>query len=299
MDFLLEILPYFHRDIALPLEAYSRKRELCEVRLGIGLPVVVCDNSGMGVLLDSQHNTVIADKNRFEYTLRTLTGGSPYSISQSLINGFVTIGGGHRVGVCGTMVADSTGIKNIRDICFLCFRICREVRGCAQNLAYAICENGRIQNTLIASLPGYGKTTILRDLCRIFAGNRSPCGIKRVGIADERGEIAAMNSGVSNFEIGYGSFVCTGYSKKHAFVSMMRSMSPDVMVTDEIGTSEDFDAVCEAIRCGVSIIASVHAGDIHDLRTRFGDKLHCFETIIFPGNKNSTFNSYRRCRGDY
>ncbi len=299
MSFLADVLPYLHSDIAKQISAYSHSNYITEIRISLFRPVLVTNRERVCILEDSFGLPLVADNVRFSYTVSAITAGSAYSVEQTLRQGFVTIRGGHRVGVCGTAVADNGKIKTVKDISSLCFRVSREIVGCSEDLCRELVGDRGVLNTLIASPPGYGKTTMLRDICRILASGKGIVPIKRVGIADERGEIAAMNNGVSPFDLGYGCFVCTGHQKSCAFTSMLRAMSPDVLVSDEVGTDEDFRTIARAVNCGVSVITSIHAFDICDLKRRFGGELKLFDIVVFLMNKNSRFNLYRRDKGDY
>ncbi len=294
-----DILAYMPPQISAIIVRSEYAREVNEIRFCMNKPVMLCCKEVMYCLRDSKGQNVIADKECFNFILDRLTGGSLYSVNESIRQGFVTTKGGHRVGVCGTAVSEGDKIIHVKDISALCFRVAREAEGCAHKLSFDIIEDGRVLNGLIASPPGYGKTTMLRDLCRILAGGSAPCGFKKVGITDERGEIAAVYNGVQRFDTGLSSFVCTGYSKLNAMKIMLRSMSPDVIVTDEIGSGEEFAAVFEALKCGVSVIASVHAYCLDDLKRRIGKDLRAFDRIFFIHNKNSGYRMYRRDCGDF
>lgn len=294
-----QILSYLPPRVIEGIEALDYKGDITEIRFCINKPVLICRLSQVSCLRDKFGKTITADKDSFEYMLSHLTGGSLYSVSESIRTGFVTVKGGHRVGVCGTGILSGGRLRSVKDISSLCFRVAREVVGCSERLAHEAVENGRILSCLVASPPGYGKTTILRDLCRYLAGGELTGDIRRVGIADERCELAAVWGANQQFDTGIGSFVCSGYPKATAMSIMLRTMSPDVIVTDEIGSGEDFAALREAVRCGVSVIASVHAPSIGDLKERFGKDIRSFDKIFFIKNKTSDFKMYRRCHDDY
>jgi stage III sporulation protein AA len=272
--------------------------EISEIRFSLDKPALV-SYGGHTAVIKSKNMPLVTDKAVFDFIISKLTGGSMYSVNESIKNGFVTIDGGHRVGICGTAVIDDGNIKHVKNISSLCFRICRQIKGCADGIASEIIEKGRINNVLIASPPGCGKTTLLRDICRIIGGGSSGIDIKRVGIADERGEIAALNNGVARFDVGVASFVCDSYPKAYAMKLMLRSMSPDVLVTDEIGSIEDFVAVKDSLKSGVSVIATAHATDIYDIKTRFGNEIKSFDKIIFLKGKGRIASVYRRVNNDY
>jgi len=294
-----DILAYIPPLISAAIARSEYIREVNEIRFCINKPVMLFAGNAIRFLKDKEGQCIIADKGSFNYIVDKLTGGSLYSVNESIRRGFVTLKGGHRVGICGTAVSENDKVIHVKDISALCFRVAREVEGCAQKMSFDIIEDGRVLSALIASPPGYGKTTMLRDICRILAGGNASCGFKKVGITDERGEIASVYRGIQRFDTGLSSFVCTGYSKISAMELMLRSMSPDVIVTDEIGSKEDFAAVFEALKCGVSVIASVHAYCIDDLKRRAGKDLRAFERIFFIQNKNGGYKMYRRDYGDY
>ena len=293
---MADIRPYL---LSRVLDAlWDTHTEITELRLSRGKKITVVQAGKASHLQTTSAKNIFADDVIFTYTLNKLSGGSLYSIGESLKNGYATIKGGHRVGICGTAVMDNARIHSVKDISDLCFRVCREIKGSGRGIYREILRGKHVESALIASPPGYGKTTILRDVCRLLSeGNTSPTQF--VGIADERCEIAAMSKGISGFDIGEYSFVCSGYPKDKAIQIMLRTMAPTVIVTDEIGSIEDFNAVAEAAKCGVAVIASVHARDIEDLKVRFKESLRLFESVFFIGNKCSSYEAYRRCNNDY
>lgn len=298
MDVFRQLFIYLPPPVADALQK-SEYDLVTEIRFSINKPVLVSNQMSTYFLTSGGNRKIISDKAMFDYMLEKLTGGSIYSVNENIKEGFVTVKGGHRVGMCGTAVRQGEGVSYIKHISSLCFRVSREVRGSGLGLINEIEGKNGLNNILIASPPGCGKTTVLRDLCRIIANGELTCGIKRVGIADERGEIAAVNNGVAAFDVGVASFVCDGYSKSHAMLTMLRSMSPDLIATDEIGMQKDFEAVHSALKSGVSVIATAHAGDLQDLLNRFGKEVKSFDKIVFLKNKGSIARIYRRLSGDY
>lgn len=270
--------------------------KLREIRITADMPVLADTFGGLSFLKNSFGKKLVADKKCMEQIVEGVTQGSMYSVNETIKNGFVTIPGGHRIGFCGSAVSDRNGVRHIKDISSVCIRISREILGCAKSISDEIFENGKVCNVLIASPPGCGKTTVLRDICRMLANGELSGSIIKVGIADERGEIAAMCSSRAQHSIGCGAFVCDGYKKSDAMNMMLRSMSPDVLVTDEIGDDEDFSAVKKSLQSGVSVIASAHAYSVNDLYERYGKEVinTCFEKIIFLKDKGAADKIYRR-----
>lgn len=266
------------------------KGYITEIRICLGRPLLLCTD---GRLIEVGR---CVDKESIDKIVASLTRGSIYSVNECISRGFVTLDGGHRVGIGGTAVLDGGSVRTVKDICFLCFRIAREIRGCGTQIAKSILTDGRAVSSLIASPPGYGKTTVLRDLARILGDGQLSGNPLRVGIADERRELGGVSGGKNTFDIGMASFVLTGYPRSSAMEIMLRTMTPDVIISDEIGTKEDFDAVRSAARCGIAVISSVHADSIEEIRHRFGKDTDLFRKIFFIGNRNGDFRVYNNRR---
>lgn len=293
-----DIYPYLPGEIVSLAKGFVGKN-VTELRLCRNKPVLISTDGITTLLYDRLGNKVVFTNRMMDFTVDKLTGGSLYSVNQYIKDGFVTLRGGHRVGICGTAVTKDENISHIKHISALCFRVAREVKGCAVSLKEELLSGDSMCNLLITSPPGCGKTTVLRDLCRLIANGELPIGIRRVGIADERGEIAASAFGEPTFDVGVASFVCDGYPKSTAMMSMLRSMCPDVIATDEIGTKADFAGIESAIRCGVSIIATAHSGGMADLKRRFGELLRSFDKIICLKDRGKVSRIFRRMSNDY
>lgn len=188
---------------------------------------------------------------------------SYYAREGELSQGYFTLRDGCRVGVGGAFSASDGGYR-LSSIGSLCIRIARERPGCAKKVLSHILENGRVCSALILSPPGMGKTTLLRDLARSLSLRNYI-----VAIADERGEIAAMQNGEPSLDVGPGTDVIGGCPKHLAMEYLIRSMAPEVLIADELGGRRDPEAVCEAARQGVQVIASAHARDLSDLAHGF------------------------------
>lgn len=210
--------------------------------------------------------------------VETMCRGSLYAVQNSLSSGFFTIEGGHRVGVCGKVNCENGKITHMSDISALCIRISREIIGAADNIMeYIECEE-RVYNTLIISPPGCGKTTILRDIARNI-GNR-----KKVCIVDERSEIAACIGGTAQNDIGKFTCVLDRAPKTEGMRILLRTMAPDVIITDETGGENEEQAIYEIINCGIKIITTIHGYNERDImRRQYFKKLMemgIFERII-------------------
>lgn len=192
-------------------------------------------------------------------TFAALCKYSVHTFEREIREGFITIEGGIRVGICGTAVYENGKIINIKDICALNIRIAREIKGAAAEIAEktGFGEQGGI---LVAGPPCSGKTTLLRDMARIF-GNRG----KSVCIVDERMEIAGAYGGVPSFDVGECTAVLNGFYKSDGIISAVRSMAPDVIICDEFGGEDEVAASLYAMKSGVTVAASMHCLDEHDL----------------------------------
>ncbi|MCD8087626.1 MAG: stage III sporulation protein AB [Oscillospiraceae bacterium] len=184
--------------------------------------------------------------------LEAATRASLHAAGAQLTRGFVSAPGGVRVGVCGTGVIGAGGLEGLRSFSSLSLRVPRAVPGCAGEIWEALNQDG-FQSTLIASPPGGGKTTLLRELIRCLS--EQGC---RVAVADERGEIGAAQSGQPQFDIGPCVDILTGVPKAQAVGMLVRAMNPQVVAMDEITDSTDASALLEGVGCGVRLLATVH-----------------------------------------
>lgn len=201
-------------------------------------------------------------------TVMLLSDSSFYAIEEELRRGYITLPGGHRAGLCGRAVLAHGEIKNLKEISAINIRIARPVSGLAAPLLpHLLDENGKLHHTLIVSEPRGGKTTLLRDIIRTISDG---IGVQpmRVGIVDERSEIAAMRNGIPQLPIGIRSDVLDGCPKAEGINMLLRSMGPEALVCDEIGREEDAAAILEAINGGVRMLCSAHGGSEEDINSR-------------------------------
>ena len=188
---------------------------------------------------------------------------SLYAWEDELKQGFFTLPGGSRVGVCGRYAVENGRIGALTYISALCVRVSREVRGAGERLTAAMLEGGDVKSALLLSRPGMGKTTLLRDAARAL----SEAG-RTVALADERGELAACRAGMPTLDVGERTDVMDMCPKRLAIAHMVRALKPDVVVTDEVGDREDAAAVLDARRCGTAVLASAHAASVEDAARR-------------------------------
>lgn len=221
-------------------------------------------------------------------TFEKICENSVYSYTRQICDGYITIKGGNRVGIVGSAVVDNGQVININYISSLNFRIARQKIGCSDSIIQDIIDynNNSIHNTLIVSPPGCGKTTLLRDIVRNISDGIDKIGFKgkTVGVVDERGEIAAMYKGIPQNEVGIRTDVVDNMPKPQAMRMLVRSMAPDVIACDEIGSIEDINAIDYAMCSGVKGIFTAHGKDIDEVyQNPELSKLlkkHVFERII-------------------
>jgi stage III sporulation protein AA len=205
-----------------------------------------------------------------------LTNHSVYTLEEELKRGYITVSGGHRVGLAGKTVLEQGRVKHLKEIASFNIRIAREVRGAARELMPKLydAEAGTIRHTLIVSPPQQGKTTLIRDIARalstgdIAREDGAPSPPLKVGIVDERSEIAACIKGVPTFDVGPRTDVLDGCPKAEGMMMMIRAMSPDVIIVDEIGRPEDAEAIHEALHAGIRIVATAHGQSFRDIAGR-------------------------------
>ncbi len=193
-----------------------------------------------------------------EQTAEALCEHALYARAEEQRQGFVTLRGGHRMGLCGRVITQGQTVRALREISSLCIRVAGQWRGAAERLIPHLQDGGGfVQPTLIIGMPGTGKTTMLRDACRYLSEN----GV-HMCVVDERSEIAAMSGGVAQLDVGPNTDVLDGCSKEAGMRWMLRAMSPDVLVTDELGSVLDVQAVLDAARSGVAVMATLHGRDM-------------------------------------
>lgn len=202
-----------------------------------------------------------------ELVLEIATQASAHTALERMRSGFFTVQGGHRIGICGSAVMKEGEVYNLRQLSSLAIRIARQVPGAAANVADRLWQGQNFQSTLILSPPGGGKTTLLRDLIRCLANGEGHPPL-RVGVADERGELAAMWNGVPQLDVGRQTDVMDGCPKGTGLLMLLRGMNPQVLAADEITAPEDCAALLMAANCGVSLVCTAHAADLADLQTR-------------------------------
>ncbi|MBQ5696017.1 MAG: stage III sporulation protein AA [Clostridium sp.] len=259
--------------------------EVQEIRIKIGKPIII--------VLSFQEKILdyIATKDDLRYMISKISNYSLYAFEEEIKQGYITLKGGHRVGLAGECVISKGEVRTIKNISSLNIRICKEIVGASNKVMRLITENNRVYNTLIVSPPKCGKTTILRDISRNLSNGMYQINLKgkKVTIVDERSEIAACYNGIPQMNVGIRTDVLDNCLKKSGMIMAIRSLSPEVLICDEIGTDSDLEALNMAFNSGVNIIVTVHGYDIDDIYNRriFKELIdNCIlERVILLSNK--------------
>lgn len=192
---------------------------------------------------------------------------SLHTVLEQLRGGYLTVEGGHRLGLCGTVIYEGGQMQNLRHISGADLRVARQIQGTAGPIADRLWQDGRLENTLILAPPGAGKTTLLRDLIRCISEGESGPAL-RVAVVDERGELAATWQGYAQMELGRHTDVLSGCPKALGIPLLLRGMNPQVIAVDEITVQEDIRAMEQAVGCGVVLLATAHGNGVEDLQRR-------------------------------
>lgn len=256
-------------------EVAKRAEGLQEIRFRVGMPLSVwIDNKEnfvdeQGKIVDRPEKAMRPAAEELEALLQHLCRYSVYAFADEIRQGFLTVQGGHRIGLAGQVIPDKDGrIKNMKYIRYLNIRIAHQVKGAADSVIPYIFEKGHVQNTLLISPPGGGKTTMLRDIIRqVSDGTVYGAGVN-VSVVDERSEIAGSYLGVPQNDVGIRTDVLDGCPKVEGMMRLIRSMAPQVLAVDEVGSLADAQALQMAGGCGCKLLATIHGGSMEEVRQK-------------------------------
>lgn len=266
------VLAYLPYTIKRSLEILPNdvKTEIQEIRIKNGLPLSLVTSKDIIFPKESQNystnsQNIICTKEDLHQIFRAVCGYSVHSHTEEIKRGFITLKGGHRVGICGCGVYDKGNLSVIKDISSLNIRIARQVIGSANAIIHNFGKD--IYSTLIAGSPGSGKTTILRDVARSLS-NGSAYRYYRVFVADERYELSSSQDGIIQNDLGITVDVMCGINKIEALNIGIRCFSPEVIIVDEIGDEREAQMLFECFNSGVKIIATTHCRNKQELMNK-------------------------------
>ena len=285
-------MPDITRLFCLPIaEAIHQVQRNCneslqEIRLRAGKPLAVSVGgrnrfvSPKGELLQTDQGALRVDWDMIVKSLEFMSRSSMYAFENEMQNGYITVEGGHRIGMVGRAIQQNGRITGVSPIAGLNVRIAHEIRGCAEKLLPYLNDGGVLHHTLIISPPGGGKTTMMRDLIRL-ASDRLHLA---VAVADERSEIGGCYRGIPQCDRGMQTDVLDGCPKAEGMLMLLRTMNPQVIAADELGGIAELDAVVTILHAGVKLLCTVHSNDVEELKRRpgFGKLLEAgvFERIV-------------------
>ena len=263
-----DLLAYLPDSVRALVREVDVNAPLEEIRIRVNAPLQLCF-SGYERILCGKNGAPPVNESDCRTLLQRLCDQSVYAWETELGGGYLTLAGGYRIGLSGRYAKLQQGAPQLTDVTGFNIRIARQVRGAADAvLPYLLDASGRLHPTLIVSPPGCGKTTLLRDLARCCSGGLGGARPMRVAVVDTRFELTGSVRGIPQLDVGPRTDVLCGAPKAAGMRMMTVNMSPDVLITDELSTSEDARAAFDAISCGVAVAASAHAGSAEGLLHR-------------------------------
>lgn len=281
---VLNVLP---REVKRIIGQENIKTEcLQEIRLRAEQPLVFVCNGQEQVMIEKHWVSKADLKEALDY----ISGYSLYAYEDEMRQGFITIEGGHRVGIVGQVILENGRIKNIKHISSLNIRIAHEIIGCSSPVFFYVIEESKFMNTMIISPPGCGKTTLLRDMIRQLSDGNAYVKGMTVGVVDERSEIGACYKGIPQNRLGIRTDILDACPKAEGMLMLIRSMSPEILAVDEVGTTADVHAIEYAMNCGVKMLTTVHGKSYEDIKHKPAFKKmidnHMFQRFVVLGNRN-------------
>ena len=255
-------------------QALFDRNKIYEIRLRVNAPLIVIYQGKEyfltleGSLTREEAKAYYVKTEDLKEMLEYISGYSLYAFEEEIRQGFLTVVGGHRVGIAGKTILDGNKIKSLKYISYINLRLSHQIKGCASPILPYIIKNKQICHTLIISPPRCGKTTLLRDLIRqVSNGNCYMPGVS-VGVVDERSEIAGSYQGIPQNDLGIRTDVLDCCPKAEGMMMLIRSMSPEVVAVDELGDYEDIHAIESVVHCGCKLFATVHGSSIEDIKRK-------------------------------
>ena len=269
---------------------------LQEIRLRVEKPLLLMYEGVERIPRYSDNKTHIVSKEEINTVMEYVSNYSLYAFEEEMRQGFITVDGGHRVGITGQVIVEHGSVRNIRYISSLNIRISHEIPGCSDSVFPFITDSQGMLHTLLISPPGCGKTTMMRDIIRQVSDGNEYINGMTVGVVDERSEIAGCYCCIPQNDMGIRTDVLDCCPKAEGMIMMIRSMRPDVLAVDEIGEPEDVQAVSYAMHCGVKMLATAHGESMEELKRKpvFSEMIReeRFERYVFLKNRGQIDKVY-------
>lgn len=271
---LIQLFPQEYRQFWQ--KVWKDEKNVTEIRLRVDRPIIVHTYEGIfyldryGNYTEEKECASIISKTALQEIFQHVCQYSPYAYEDEIKQGFLTVSGGVRIGMTGQVVMGKEGIKTIKHLNGFNIRIPHEVIGAADFILPVLYEKGQLCSTLILSAPGCGKTTLLRDLIRQVSDGNAWSEGANISLVDERSEIAGCFQGIPQNDVGSRTDVLDACPKAIGMMLSLRAMAPQVIAVDEIGGSDDLEAIRLAASCGSKVLATIHGTDLDDVRRKEG-----------------------------
>ena len=273
--------------------------QMQEIRMRVQGPFLMIHNNQEffitpeGKLSKKREDAFWVSQKDLKETLEYISDYSLYAFEEEIRQGFITIQGGHRIGLAGKAVTDRDKIRSMKYISFINIRLSHQIRGCGNKVMPYLYEHGEVFHTLIVSPPRCGKTTLLRDVIRQISDGTEKVPGMTVGVVDERSEIGACYQGIPQNDLGIRTDVLDACPKTEGMLLLLRAMSPRVIAIDELGSREEMEALRSAASCGCRILATAHGETFADMERRFGiqtpELKKLFQVVLCSQKKTGKF----------